>query len=316
MQKKLHDNQAVQPGRDIVDHDSGTFRQPFQLPDRRWFHDIEDTKKYKARQKRFPSQRRANQRNQLPGRFIDHYELRIFQPGATRRQGRGGNAHRRSQAPPVRCYAGTTHAPGRNRDSTAQTTTVANEPHVPGPGFIRPTPRNVATSVAHKGAGSGPFVAASGGCDCRVHLVIGVVRIRSAVRSRRLCRAGETKSRIARWPISRDRWCGSARCRKGIPDRNWSRVLTDRTTQFDRWLGVPKETGTHLTKRTSTLMVKSRSHSEYLRRQTSVTPSGRLTASKGFAMPLVSQIHLKVQPATVPHNPHVPRSRNLRPKLP
>src|SRR6478672_2892031 len=63
MQKKLHDNQAVEPGRNIVDHDPSTFRQLFQLPDRRWLHDIEDTKKYKARQKRFPSQRSPNQRN-------------------------------------------------------------------------------------------------------------------------------------------------------------------------------------------------------------------------------------------------------------
>jgi hypothetical protein len=30
---------------------------------------------------------------------------------------------------------------------------VANDPHVPGPGFIRPAPKNVATMVAHSGAG-------------------------------------------------------------------------------------------------------------------------------------------------------------------
>ena len=63
MQKKLHDGQTVKPGRDIVYHDPGAFRQLFQLPHRIWFHDIEDTKKYKARQKRFPNEWCANKRN-------------------------------------------------------------------------------------------------------------------------------------------------------------------------------------------------------------------------------------------------------------
>src|SRR5271157_1218903 len=39
-------------------------------------------------------------------------------------------------------------------------TLVASEPHVPGPGRNRPAPKNVATSVAHRGAG-GSVTAAS-----------------------------------------------------------------------------------------------------------------------------------------------------------
>jgi hypothetical protein len=78
MQKELHDSQGIQPGRDIVNHNPDSFRQSFQLPHRVWFYDIEGTKKYKARQKRFPSERRANERNQLAGGFVDDDELRVF----------------------------------------------------------------------------------------------------------------------------------------------------------------------------------------------------------------------------------------------
>ena len=92
MQKKLHDGQTVKPGRDIVDHNPGSFRQPFELPHRVWFHDIERSKKYKARQKRFPSQRCANQRNQLPRSLVDHDELRIFDARGAGNACRGRNS--------------------------------------------------------------------------------------------------------------------------------------------------------------------------------------------------------------------------------
>ena len=42
---------------------------------------------------------------------------------------------------------------GIQRAVIAQTTTVATDPQVPGPGFRRPTPKKVATSVAQSGAG-------------------------------------------------------------------------------------------------------------------------------------------------------------------
>ncbi len=41
---------------------------------------------------------------------------------------------------------------GRCEASSHQTSTVASDPHVPGPGRSRPTPRTVATRVAHRGA--------------------------------------------------------------------------------------------------------------------------------------------------------------------
>ena len=78
MQKKLHDGQTIEPGRDIVHHNPGAFGQYFELPHRERLHDVERSKKYKARQKRFPSERRANERNQLAGGFVDDDELRVF----------------------------------------------------------------------------------------------------------------------------------------------------------------------------------------------------------------------------------------------
>src|SRR5579864_2970852 len=49
-------------------------------------------------------------------------------------------------------FAGKIQVAGRKRESTAQSSTVASDPQVPGPGRRRPAPKNVATSVAQSGA--------------------------------------------------------------------------------------------------------------------------------------------------------------------
>src|SRR5215469_9369227 len=92
MQKKLHNGQTIEAGRDIVHHNAGSFRQFFQLPYRVWFHDIEGSKKYKARQKRFPNERCTNESNQLSGGLVDDNKLRIFDTGGARDPGRCGNS--------------------------------------------------------------------------------------------------------------------------------------------------------------------------------------------------------------------------------
>ena len=97
MQKKLHDGQTIEAGRDIVDHNPGAFRQFFQLPYRIWFHDIEGSKKYKARQKRFPNEWCTNERNQLAGGLINYNKLRIFDAGSARDPRGCGNSDRDSQ---------------------------------------------------------------------------------------------------------------------------------------------------------------------------------------------------------------------------
>ena len=74
----MHDSQRVETGGNIVQHDAGAFRKRLQLSHRRWLDDIEDTKKYKARQKRFPCERHRDQSHQLTRDLIDHHKLRIF----------------------------------------------------------------------------------------------------------------------------------------------------------------------------------------------------------------------------------------------
>ena len=61
MQKQLHDEQCVQPGPDVVNHDSKAFRQTLKHSHRRRFHNIEPTKKYKTGQQTFPRNRGRNQ---------------------------------------------------------------------------------------------------------------------------------------------------------------------------------------------------------------------------------------------------------------
>ena len=75
----MHDDESVQTGPQVVDYYSDAFWQSLQLTHRRWLQDIEDTKKYKAREKSFPSERDSNQRDQLACNFVNHHKLRIFQ---------------------------------------------------------------------------------------------------------------------------------------------------------------------------------------------------------------------------------------------
>src|ERR1035438_10678735 len=60
-------------------------------------------------------------------------------------------------------------AGGRRDLANAHNNSVAKEPHVPGPGFKRPTPKNVATSVAQSGARPAGEVAGAGGESIKLH---------------------------------------------------------------------------------------------------------------------------------------------------
>ena len=135
--------------------------------------------------------------------------------------------------------------------ANAHTITVANDPHVPGPGLRRPAPKKVATSVAQSGGRDAP--ATAGGTPAlRWHgaapgvvappssaAVVRVSRphtgsdgspvavLGSAFTTRLLYRCGlrlylrhrqpETKLHTRRSPTCRDRSGGSARCKKGSP---------------------------------------------------------------------------------------------------
>ncbi len=93
----MHHAQRVETRGNVVQHNPGTFRKRFQLSHRRRFDDIENTKKYKARQKRFPCERHGDESEQLTRYFIDHHKLRIFSSGASRNLGRRRNGDQRDR---------------------------------------------------------------------------------------------------------------------------------------------------------------------------------------------------------------------------
>lgn len=98
---------------------------------------------------------------------------------------------------------------GRCAANSHHNNTVASEPHVPGPGRNRPAPKNVATRVAHRGAG-GPH-------RPRVTLPSCFVGSRSW---NRLSpdRSMGWRSHRPRSPTCRDQSRGSVRCRKDTQD--------------------------------------------------------------------------------------------------
>src|SRR5215475_15944752 len=80
-------------------------------------------------------------------------------------------------------FAGTTQAPGKNRENVPQQTTVAREHQVPGPGLSRPIPKNVATTFAQVGAGMDTGAAElEGDCAAWASFIVRLPRIRAFVK--------------------------------------------------------------------------------------------------------------------------------------
>ena len=92
----MHKSQSIETRGNIVQHNPSTFWKRLQLSHRRRLYDIEGSKKYKARQKRFPSKRHGDQSNQLTCNLIDHHKLWIFYPRASRNLRGGRNADKRN----------------------------------------------------------------------------------------------------------------------------------------------------------------------------------------------------------------------------
>src|SRR5215469_357253 len=217
MQKELHDSQAIKPGRDIVNHDPDSFRQPFQLPHRVWFYDIEGTKKYKARQKRFPRKRGTKKRHQLASGFIDHDELRVLDSGSAG-YGSGGR------------YA---EGDSQNREEKVGWKDPCGRKQMGNYGpedqggqrSPRPGTRFQAAGSEKSGDERGPEGSRSlggQGFRCPMRSLSGFTRHRdpgvgNREGIRRQCRERARKSHIGRSPICRDRSCGTAHCRKESP---------------------------------------------------------------------------------------------------
>ncbi len=85
----MHDGERIKSRSQIIHHNAGAFREPFQSPDWKRLQNIEDTKEYKAREKRFPFERDRDECDKLAGDFVDDYELGIFYGGGSRYAGGG-----------------------------------------------------------------------------------------------------------------------------------------------------------------------------------------------------------------------------------
>ena len=88
----MHDDERIKSRAQIVDHDACAFGKTLQSPDWKWLPDIEDTKEYKAREKRFPDEGNGDERDELAGDFVDDHELRVFEAGTAGYARGGGDA--------------------------------------------------------------------------------------------------------------------------------------------------------------------------------------------------------------------------------
>src|SRR5271166_3535186 len=88
----MHDGESIKARAQVIHHDAGAFGEPLQPADRKRLQDIEDTKEYKAREKRFPGERDGDESDELAGDFVDDYELGIFDGGGAGYAGGGGDS--------------------------------------------------------------------------------------------------------------------------------------------------------------------------------------------------------------------------------
>jgi hypothetical protein len=93
----MYPDKGVNSCGDIVEHNPGAFRKSLQLAHGRWLDDIERSKKYKTREKRFPCERDGDERDQLPGDFIDDDKLRVFCAASARNLGGRGYPNQRDE---------------------------------------------------------------------------------------------------------------------------------------------------------------------------------------------------------------------------
>ena len=74
MQQELHHCQRIKPSSHIVENNSRSPGQFFQLPHRWRLHNIEAPEEYKARQQRFPCDRGKQKRDPLSGNLVDYQD--------------------------------------------------------------------------------------------------------------------------------------------------------------------------------------------------------------------------------------------------
>ena len=88
----MHDKERVEARAEIIHHNAGAFGKPLQSANWKWFQNVEDTKEYKAGEKRFPGKRDGDEGDELAGNFVDDDELGIFEADGAGDAAGGGDA--------------------------------------------------------------------------------------------------------------------------------------------------------------------------------------------------------------------------------
>ena len=76
----------------VIEHDAGAFREPFQAVDRPGFEDVEQAEEKKSEDSVGPVRWADDQGNELAGYFVDNHLAGIFSAGIAGYDGRGGYA--------------------------------------------------------------------------------------------------------------------------------------------------------------------------------------------------------------------------------
>src|SRR5581483_6163523 len=92
MQQELHHRECVNPGANVVQNNSRSFGKTLDVAHRRGLQNVEPTKKYKAREQRFPRHWSKQKSDPLAGNFVDHDELRVLIIRGSRNASCRGNA--------------------------------------------------------------------------------------------------------------------------------------------------------------------------------------------------------------------------------
>ena len=152
LQQNCEDQQRVKPCADIVKHDAETLRQAFQSTQGRRFENVEATKKYKAQQQIFPTQRRDDERQHLSRNFIDYHKGGIFS-AALARNSRAG------------CNSNQSHRDrGDKRDERSVSCSICAQPPEQHGNDRSPRPWTRAKLANSKERGDKPCPARVGGC--------------------------------------------------------------------------------------------------------------------------------------------------------
>jgi hypothetical protein len=162
MPQHHQNNRPINPGSQVIEHNSPAFRQMLQLPRRPRLGDIEETKQTQSHQRMLPIRSSVSHcpatssMTTFCGSFRPDSRAMIVAAGmpmAVARNARKRLIPMESNAI-VLCESGPAATAKSNENGLAkiaiQISVAATDPHVPGPGFRSPAPKNVPAIQAHR----------------------------------------------------------------------------------------------------------------------------------------------------------------------